>query len=71
MLEELRKDGNLKNAVLIRANLDKDTEFLTAVKAAGVNNRSTVIVFRGGKEAARSLGKISKETMLADIKSAL
>ena len=64
MLDELKKDAELKNAVFIQVNFDMEKDFKTKYNTP---SRSVVVVFKGGKETSRSAGKTDKAELKADI----
>ncbi|MFN4282798.1 MAG: thioredoxin family protein [Alphaproteobacteria bacterium] len=61
-LDELRKDAALKNAVFLRVDFDTQKDFLQAHR---VTSQSTVLVFSGAKEAARSVADTDRERLRA------
>lgn len=61
-LDELRQDAALKNAVFLRVDFDSQKDFLRAHR---VTSQSTVLVFRGGKEAARSVADTNRDRLRA------
>ncbi len=64
MLDELKKDAELKNAKFVQVNFDFDQDFKTKYNTP---QRSVVVVFKGGKETSRSNGKTDKGELKADI----
>lgn len=63
-LDALRQDRRLKNVVFIRVDFDKDKEFLRQHR---VPRQSTVLVFKGKRETARSIA----ETRPAQLRAAI
>ena len=64
MLNELLQEPAFKSFIPIVVDYDKDEDFKAFYKAP---NRSTIILFRNGKEAVRLNGVTSKD----DIRAAL
>ena len=64
MLNELLHEPALKDFIPIVVNYDKDEDFKAFYKAP---NRSTIILFKNGKEVARLNGVTNKD----DIRAAL
>lgn len=68
ILDELRKDERLADAVFIRVNFDDDKAFLRAHR---VPRQSTIIVFDGGEEKARSIAETNRDRLRAMILGAV
>jgi thioredoxin 1 len=56
--EQLKADPALKNVTVYNVDYDGETELRKALKVRG---QSTVIVYKGAKETARSVADTSKE----------
>jgi thiol-disulfide isomerase/thioredoxin len=68
ILEELRKERANDKVVFIRVDFDTDKAFL---KAHRVPRQSTVLVFRGSRELARSIAETDRTRLRAVILGAL
>lgn len=68
ILDELRKDKRLADAVFIRVNFDDDKAFLRAHR---VPRQSTILVFDGKKEVARSIAETNRGRLRSVILGAL
>jgi thioredoxin 1 len=68
ILKELAADPTLKSIVVLRADYDYDSE---AKRALRVNRQSTFVVFKGGKEVARSTGQTNRQRIVDLFKQAL
>lgn len=68
ILDELRKDERLTDAVFIRVNFDDDKAFLRAHR---VPRQSTIIVFDGKEEKARSIAETNRNRLRAMILGAV
>ena len=62
VFNDLAKSPEFAKLTAIRVDFDKDVEFK---KTHNVNNQSVVIVFKGGKEIARSGGETAKDKLAA------
>jgi thioredoxin 1 len=62
VFNDLAKSGVFAKLTPIRVNFDTDSDFK---KSYGVNNQSILLVFKGGKEVARS-GGVTDATKLAE-----
>lgn len=62
VFNELSGTADFKKLTAFTADFDKETDFK---KAHGVNNQSVLLVFRGGKEVARS-GGVTDKTKIAE-----
>jgi thioredoxin 1 len=65
ILKELASDPSLKNITVIRADYDYDKRLLR------VNRQSTFVVFKDGKEVARSTGQTNRQRIIDLFKQAL
>lgn len=63
-LDALRKDPRLNKVIFIRVDFDKDKDFLRQHR---IPRQSTVLVFRGTRETARSIA----ETRPAELRAAV
>lgn len=61
-LDELRQDAALKDAVFMRADFDTQKDFLRAQR---VSSQSTILIFKGEKEAARSVAETNRDRLRA------
>lgn len=68
ILDELRKDERLADAVFIRVNYDDDKAFLRAHR---IPRQSTILVFEGGEEKARSIAETNRDRLRTMIIGAL
>ena len=57
ILDELRQDDRLANATFIKVNFDKNKAFLRAHR---IPRQSTILVFRGETEVARSIAETNR-----------
>jgi thioredoxin 1 len=62
VFNDLTKSGVFAKLTPIRVNFDTDSDFK---KSYGVNNQSILLVFKGGKEVARS-GGVTDATKLTE-----
>lgn len=60
ILNELRKDKRLADAVFIRVDFDKDKAFLRAHR---IPRQSTILVFKGKTETARSIAQTNRAAL--------
>ena len=60
ILNELRKDKRLANAVFIRVDFDKDKAFLRTHR---IPRQSTILVFKGKTETARSIAQTNRSAL--------
>lgn len=60
ILNELRKDKRLANAVFIRVDFDKDKAFLRTHR---IPRQSTILVFKGKAETARSIAQTNRSAL--------
>lgn len=63
-LEALRTDPRLRNVVFVRVDFDRDTDFLRRFR---IPRQSTIVVFKGNRETARSVA----ETRPAQLRAAV
>ncbi len=68
ILKALAADPAYKNYVVLTANFDKDTDLKKQMK---VSKQSTLVVFKSGKEVARSTGQTSKAEIAATLGKAM
>ncbi len=61
-LDELRQDAALKDAVFMRVDFDSQKDFLRAHR---VSSQSTILIFKGEKEAARSVAETNRDRLRA------
>ena len=64
IMDTLRSEPKLKNALFVKVNFDKEKGFLRAHR---IPRQSTILVFKGTKETARSIA----ETRPAKLRSAV
>jgi thioredoxin 1 len=62
LLKELSQSPELKSLTLYVANFDTEKALK---KSFGVTQQSTIVVFKDGKESARSTGDTQKESLAA------
>lgn len=68
IVQELLKEPRMKGVTLFRADYDKEKGLKTALH---VSSQSTFVVFKGGKEVARSTGQTDKNELAATFAKAL
>ncbi len=68
ILDKITSQAAFKSLSFIRVDFDADKDFR---KAYNVASQSTVLVFKGGKEVARSIGVTSEDALLMVAKTAL
>lgn len=68
IVKEIAADPAYKNFVFLKADYDKDVD---AKKAMNVTKQSTFVVFKGGKEVARSTGQTAKADIAATFAKAM
>lgn len=68
ILNELRSDPRLENALFVRVNFDEDKAFLRAHR---IPRQSTILVFKGREEEARSIAETNRSRLRAVILGAL
>ena len=68
IVQELLKEPRMKNLTLFSADYDKETALKKSLR---VSMQSTFVVFKGGKEVARSTGQTNKEDLAATFAKAL
>jgi len=66
--QELMRDEKMKNVTLFVADFDKEKDLKKALR---VSQQSTFVVFKGGKEVARSTGQTRKADLAAVFAKAL
>lgn len=62
IVQELMRDPKMKEVTLFVADFDKEKDLK---KTLGVSQQSTFVVFKGGKEVARSTGQTRKADLEA------
>ncbi|MDE1466126.1 thioredoxin family protein [Aurantiacibacter sp. D1-12] len=60
ILNELRNDPRLSDALFIRVNFDEDRAFLRAHR---IPRQSTILVFNGREEAGRSIAETNRNRL--------
>ena len=60
ILDELRQDKRLKNVRFVRVDWDKDKDF---VRRYRIPRQSTIVVFKNGKESARSIAETDRKRL--------
>ncbi len=68
ILDKLREDKRLANAVFVKVDYDEDKDFLRAHR---VPRQSTILVFKGRKETARSIAETRPAQLRAAVISGL
>lgn len=68
LLDEILSRPSFGSVAAVRVDFDRDTAFRRAHR---VNAQSTVIVFKGGKEVARSVGETTMAALQAVVGKAL
>lgn len=68
IIQELASSPELRNVTILVANYDTE---LAVRKALNVAKQSTLVVFRRGKEVARSTGDTSREGLAALLRKAI
>jgi thioredoxin 1 len=68
VLKELAQSPQLQSLTVYVANFDKDKALK---KSLGVTQQSTIVVFKDGKESARSTGDTQKDALAALLRHAL
>ncbi len=67
-LDELRADENMKDVLFFRVDFDEDKHFLDAHR---VRRQSTILVFDGEKELARSIAETDRDRLRRVVLDAL
>ena len=67
-VQALAADPKLKDVTIFIADYDKEKELKKALR---VSSQSTFVVFKGGKEVARSTGQTKKDDIAATFAKAL
>lgn len=62
LVRDLLNDPKMKDVTLFVADYDKEKDLKRALR---VSSQSTFVVFKGGKEVARSTGQTKKEDLAA------
>ncbi|WP_209348157.1 thioredoxin family protein [Pontixanthobacter sp. CEM42] len=68
ILNELRADKRLKGAVFIKVDFDQDKAFLRTHR---VPRQSTILVFKGKKETARSIAQTNRTALRTVVLNAI
>ena len=68
LVAPMLEDPRFKNLVLLKADFDKERALLDQLQVA---DRSTFVVFKGGKEVGRSTGDMDKGSIAALFRKAL
>ncbi len=68
ILDELRQDERFADAIFVRVNFDDDKAFLRAHR---IPRQSTILVFEGREEKARSIAETNRERLRAMILGAI
>jgi thiol-disulfide isomerase/thioredoxin len=68
IVQELMRDPKMKEVTLFVADFDKEKDLRKALR---VSQQSTFVVFKGGKEVARSTGQTRKAELAALFAKAL
>jgi len=68
LLKELTETQELKGLTLFVANFDTEK---TLKKSLGVSQQSTIVVFKDGKEIARSTGDTQQDSLAALLRHAI
>jgi thiol-disulfide isomerase/thioredoxin len=68
IVQELLRDPKMKEVTLFVADFDKEKDLKKALR---VSQQSTFVVFKGGKEVARSTGQTRKAELAAAFAKAL
>ena len=68
ILNELRADKRLKDVVFIKVDFDDDKAFLRANR---VPRQSTILVFKGKKETARSIAETNRKRLRSVVLGAI
>ncbi len=68
IVQELMRDPKMKDVTLFLADFDKEKDLKKALR---VSMQSTFVVFKGGKEVARSTGQTRKADLAAIFAKAL
>lgn len=68
LVQDLLKEPRMKDVTLFLANYDTEKELKKTLR---VSSQSTFVVFKGGKEVARSTGQTKKEDLAETFSKAL
>jgi len=68
LVQEILKEPRMKEVTLFVADYDKEKDLKKALR---VSQQSTFVVFKGGKEVARSTGQTTKESIALTFAKAL
>lgn len=64
ILDALRSEPRLRNAIFVKVDFDKEKEFLRQHR---IPRQSTVLVFKGARETARSVAETRPEQLRAAV----
>lgn len=64
ILDALRNEPRLRNAIFVKVDFDKEKEFLRQHR---IPRQSTVLVFKGARETARSVAETRPEQLRAAV----
>lgn len=64
ILDTLRNEPRLRNAIFVKVDFDKEKEFLRQHR---IPRQSTVLVFKGARETARSVAETRPEQLRAAV----
>jgi thioredoxin 1 len=68
LVQELLKEPRMKNVTVFLADYDKEKDLKKKLR---VSSQSTFVVFKAGKEVARSTGQTNKDELAATFAKAL
>lgn len=68
ILDELRQDARLADATFIKVNFDKNKAFLRAHR---IPRQSTILVFKGKTEVARSIAETNRTRLRSVVLNAI
>ncbi|MEM8725367.1 MAG: thioredoxin domain-containing protein [Pseudomonadota bacterium] len=68
ILDELRKERQNSNTLFVKVNFDDEKAFLRAHR---IPRQSTVLVFKGKKEVARSIAQTNRSALRSAVLNAL
>lgn len=68
ILDELRKDTRLSEVAFVKVDFDNDKDFLHAHR---ISRQSTILVFKGKKEVARSIAETDRTRLRSFVLDAI
>lgn len=68
ILDALRKEPRLKDAVFVKVNFDQEKAFLRQYR---IPRQSTILVFKGKRETVRSIAETNPERLRAAVLSGI